>query len=206
MRLMSLADRSKMPIVTFIDTPGAYPGLEAEERGQSQAIAESIELMFGLRVPVIAIVIGEGGSGGALAIGVANQVLMQEYSTYSVISPESCASILWSDSSLAERASERLKMNPPELLKLGIIDAVIPEPKGGAHRDPAAAAALLRQALDQRLSALLRDAKPPSRKGAKKAANGAGASAGSRNFMMERTEKFRAMGQMALAHAPGSSS
>src|SRR6185436_19234250 len=96
-------------------------------------------LMFGLKVPVIAVVIGEGGSGGALAIGVANRVYMQEYSTYSVISPESCASILWSDSSLAERASERLKMNPPDLLRMGVVDSIIPEPKGGAHRDwPAA--------------------------------------------------------------------
>lgn len=194
-RLMKLADRSKMPIITFIDTPGAYPGLEAEERGQSQAIAESIELMFSLRVPVLSIVIGEGGSGGALAIGVANQVLMQEYSTYSVISPESCASILWSDSSLAERASERLKMNPPELLKLGIIDGIIPEPKGGAHRDVHAAAGLLRTAIDKTLGDMIK--KPSSKKSSKKPAS-------PRDFMMERTEKFRAMGQSALAHAPGS--
>jgi acetyl-CoA carboxylase carboxyl transferase subunit alpha len=206
MRLMRLAGRSRMPIITFIDTPGAYPGLEAEERGQSMAIAESIEVMFGLHVPIIAIVIGEGGSGGALAIGVANRVFMQEYSTYSVISPESCASILWSDSGLAERASERLKMNPPELLKLGIIDAVIPEPKGGAHRDPAQAAANIRAMIDESLSEMLDlaptgngSAKATSKKTAKKPAT-------AKNFMMERTEKFRAMGQAALAHAPGSSS
>ena len=202
MRLMNLADRAKMPVITFIDTPGAYPGLEAEERGQSQAIAESIEVMFSLHVPVIAIVIGEGGSGGALAIGVANKVLMQEYSTYSVISPESCASILWSDSSLAERASERLKMNPPELLKFGIIDGIIPEPKGGAHRDWIAAAAGLRKAIDDSLGDMLKDSKPASKKsGAKKPATAH--APGQRNFMMERTEKFRTMGQAALAHAPG---
>ena len=191
MRLMKLADRSKMPIITLIDTPGAYPGLEAEERGQSQAIAESIELMFGLNVPVIAIVIGEGGSGGALAVGVANQVLMQEYSTYSVISPESCASILWSDSSLAERASERLKMNPPDLFKLGIIDSIIPEPKGGAHRDWNLAAANIRAALEATLDPWLKTPKANGKKSPK------------RNFMMERTEKFRVIGQAALAHAPG---
>ena len=201
MRLMSLANRSKMPVITLIDTPGAYPGLEAEERGQSQAIAESIELMFSLDVPVIAVVIGEGGSGGALAIGVANQVLMQEYSTYSVISPESCASILWSDSGLAERASERLKMNPPDLLKLGIIDGIIPEPKGGAHRDWPAAANQLREALDQSLGELLKGVRPSPKKHGKKASSSN--ASGSRNFMMERTEKFRAMGQAALAHAPG---
>lgn len=204
-RLMKLAERSKMPIITFIDTPGAYPGLEAEERGQSMAIAESIELMFSLNVPVIAIVIGEGGSGGALAIGVANQVLMQEYSTYSVISPESCASILWSDSSLAERASERLKMNPPELLKLGIIDGIIPEPKGGAHRDPAGAAARIRKAIDRTLGELIEDS-PLAWQGAKKSAkkSTAATALARRDFMMERTEKFRAMGQAALANAPGS--
>jgi acetyl-CoA carboxylase carboxyl transferase subunit alpha len=214
MRLMKLADRARMPIITLIDTPGAYPGVEAEERGQSMAIAESIEVMFGLTVPVVAIVIGEGGSGGALAIGVANRVLMQEYSTYSVISPESCASILWSDSSLAERASERLKMNPPELLKLGIIDRVIPEPKGGAHRDPAKAAANIRSAIDHALGELMGDdpghAAKGTHKGAKPISGKKTASRkppkgpGARDFMMERTEKFRAMGQAALANAPGS--
>ena len=209
MRLLKLADRAKMPVITFIDTPGAYPGLEAEERGQSAAIAESIEVMFGLKVPVIAIVIGEGGSGGALAIGVANQVLMQEYSTYSVISPESCASILWSDASLAERASERLKMNPPDLMKLGIIDGIIPEPKGGAHRDWGVAAANIRKAIEDSLADLVQETKPAAKKanGTKKlaaAAHGAAQSGPARNFRMERTEKFRAMGQAALAHAPGS--
>jgi acetyl-CoA carboxylase carboxyl transferase subunit alpha len=192
MRLMSLADRSKMPILTLIDTPGAYPGIEAEERGQSQAIAESITLMFGLTVPIVTIVIGEGGSGGALAVGVGNQVLMQEYSTYSVISPESCASILWSDSSLAERASDRLKMNPPDLLRMGVIDAIIPEPKGGAHRDWNLAAQYLREALTTTLDPLIKSAKENRKKAPKK-------------IMMDRTDKFRAIGQAALAHAPGTS-
>ncbi|MGZ3687224.1 MAG: acetyl-CoA carboxylase carboxyltransferase subunit alpha [Bdellovibrionota bacterium] len=185
MRLMTLAERSKMPILTFIDTPGAYPGLEAEERGQSQAIAESIQFMFGLTVPIISIVIGEGGSGGALAIGVANQVLMQEYSTYSVISPESCASILWSDSSLAERASEKLKMNPPDLLRLGVIDGVITEPKGGAHRDWAKACELVRAELEKQLDPLWKTYKKSPKK-----------------VLADRAGKFRAMGEAALAHAP----
>ena len=191
-RLMQLAERFKMPIITLIDTPGAYPGIEGEERGQSQAIAECIELMFSLTVPVVAAVIGEGGSGGALAIGVGNQVLMQEYSTYSVISPESCAAILWSDSSLAERAADRLKMNPPDLLRLGVIDSIIPEPKGGAHRDWNLAASLLRTALAESLEPLMKSAKA----NAKKTPN---------RTMMERTEKFRAIGQAALAHAPDTS-
>jgi acetyl-CoA carboxylase carboxyl transferase subunit alpha len=198
MRLMQLAERAKMPVICFIDTPGAYPGLDAEERGQSQAIAESIHLMFTLNVPSIAVVIGEGGSGGALAIGVANRVLMQEYSTYSVISPESCASILWSDSSLAERASEKLKMNPPELLKLGIIDAIIPEPKGGAHRDWPRAFELLREALVSEMEALVKAASAAPKKGATPT------KANPRKLMEDRLEKFRAMGVSAIAHAPGS--
>jgi acetyl-CoA carboxylase carboxyl transferase subunit alpha len=183
--LMDLAERSRMPVITLIDTPGAYPGLEAEERGQSQAIAESIHRMFELTVPTVSIVIGEGGSGGALAIGVANQVLMQEYSTYSVISPESCASILWSDSSLAERASEKLKMNPPELLKLGIIDGIIPEPKGGAHRNWAESANFLREALMESLGSLIKTWEDSPKRPHK-----------------DRLKKFRTMGQVALAHAP----
>ncbi len=185
MRLMTLADRLKVPVITFIDTPGAYPGLEAEARGQSQAIAESIHLMFGLKVPVVSVVIGEGGSGGALAIGVANRVLMQEFSTYSVISPESCASILWSDSTLAERASEKLKMNPNELLRLKVIDAVVPEPKGGAHRNPIMAASLLRKSLIESIESATKS----STKGEAKLAG-------------ERLAKFREMGSIALAKAP----
>lgn len=135
MRLMQLAERARMPIITLIDTPGAYPGLEAEERGQSQAIAESIHAMFRVRAPIVSVVIGEGGSGGALALAVADQVLMMEHSTYSVISPESCASILWSDSTLAEQAAEKLKISAPDLLRLKVIDGIIPEPIGGAHRN-----------------------------------------------------------------------
>lgn len=185
MRLLELAQRSRMPVITFIDTPGAYPGIEAEERGQSQAIAESLELMFGLTVPVIAVVIGEGGSGGALAIGIANSVLMQEYSTYSVISPESCAAILWSDSSLAERASEKLKMTPTELLQLGVIDEIIAEPKGGAHRDWATAFERMRGALLAHMEPLLKKARKSPAKLAE-----------------ERIAKFRATGHAALARAP----
>jgi acetyl-CoA carboxylase carboxyl transferase subunit alpha len=185
MRLMELANRSQMPILTFIDTPGAYPGLEAEERGQSQAIAESILLMFQLKVPVISVVIGEGGSGGALAIGVGNRVLMQEFSTYSVISPESCASILWSDSSLAEKASEKLKMNPPELLRLGIIDQIISEPKAGAHRSWSDAACLLGLALSRNMNDLI----PLWKKDPDQ-------------LVEERIAKFRKMGLGSLAHAP----
>ena len=185
MRLMDLAERFKMPVLTFIDTPGAFPGMEAEERGQSQAIAESIHKLFELNVPVLSVVIGEGGSGGALAIGVANQVLMQEYSTYSVISPESCASILWSDSSLAERASEKLKMNPSELLKLGIIDAIVPEPKGGANRSWMEAAQLLRKALLTHFEPLLKTWETHPKK-----------------MIPERLKKFRNMGEGSLASAP----
>lgn len=188
MRLLELANRSKMPVITFIDTPGAYPGIDAEERGQSQAIAESIRMMFGLNIPIISIVIGEGGSGGALAIGVANRVLMQEYSIYSVISPESCASILWSDSSLAERASERLKMMPSDLLRYRVIDGVIPEPKGGAHRDWKETFRLVGDALDSHLSPLLKTLKKNPEKLAE-----------------ERLKKFRKMGDVGLENSPSSS-
>lgn len=184
MRLMELAERSRMPILTLIDTPGAYPGLDAEERGQSQAIAESIRLMFGLTVPLVALVIGEGGSGGALAIGIANRVLMQEYGVYSVISPESCASILWSDSTLAERAAEKLKMTPPDLLKLGVIDGVVAEPKGGAHRDWTVTFENVRKALDENFSSLVKTfEKNPGK------------------LVEERLEKFRHMGDIALNEA-----
>src|SRR5690606_29562222 len=139
-RLMELADRFRRPIFTFVDTPGAYPGIGAEERGQAEAIASSIESMAGLGVPVIATVVGEGGSGGALAIGVGNRVLMLENSIYSVISPEACSSILYRDASKAEKAADSLKLTARDLLKLGIVDEVLSEPGGGAHRDPAAMA------------------------------------------------------------------
>lgn len=136
LRLMELAERFGMPVFTFIDTPGAYPGVGAEERGQSEAIAYNLLRMSELKTPIIATVIGEGGSGGALAIGVADRVLMLEFSTYSVISPEGCAAILWKDGAKADAAAKSLKIDAGELLNLGVIDKVIKEPAGGAHRDP----------------------------------------------------------------------
>lgn len=135
-RLMDIADRFNIPIVSIVDTPGAYPGIGAEERGQSQAIAECIRKMLKIKVPFVAVVIGEGGSGGALAIAVADRVLMMEYSIYSVISPEGCASILWKDAKKADEAAEALKLTAKDLKEFGIIDDIIPEPLGGAHRDP----------------------------------------------------------------------
>lgn len=154
MRLMTMAERFSLPIITLIDTPGAYPGIDAEKRGQAQAIAESLEHMAALRVPVIAIVIGEGGSGGALAIGVANRVLMFEYASYSVISPEACSSILFKDPSHAERAAEALRLTAKDLIEFKVVDGVIAEPAGGAHRDPPAAAASLGEAIGTHLAEL----------------------------------------------------
>jgi acetyl-CoA carboxylase carboxyl transferase subunit alpha len=139
-RVMQLAERFSLPVITFIDTPGAYPGVGAEERGQSQAIARSIEIMARLKTPVISIVIGEGGSGGALAIGVCDRLMMLEYSTYSVISPEGCASILWKSADKAADAAEAMGVTTRELSKLGLVDEVITEPLGGAHRNYDAAA------------------------------------------------------------------
>jgi len=135
LRLMELAERFKMPIITFIDTPGAYPGVGAEERGQSEAIARNLREMSGLKVPVICTVIGEGGSGGALAIGVGDKVNMLQYSTYSVISPEGCASILWKRADKAPIAAEAMGITAPRLKELKLIDSIVPEPLGGAHRD-----------------------------------------------------------------------
>ena len=135
LRVMELAERFKMPILTFIDTPGAYPGIGAEERGQSQAIALNLERMSSFKVPIICTVIGEGGSGGALAIGVGDYLAMLSYSTYSVISPEGCASILWKDAAKAEDAATALGITAPRLQELGLIDEIIDEPLGGAHRD-----------------------------------------------------------------------
>ena len=135
LRLMRMAERFGLPILTFIDTPGAYPGVGAEERGQSEAIARNLEAMAALEVPIICTVIGEGGSGGALAIGVGDRVLMLQYATYSVISPEGCASILWKSADKAPDAAEALGITAPRLLELGLINQVIPEPLGGAHRD-----------------------------------------------------------------------
>jgi acetyl-CoA carboxylase carboxyl transferase subunit alpha len=154
MRLMNLADRFRMPIVTLVDTPGAYPGLGAEERGQAEAIAYNLREMAKLGVPVLTIVIGEGGSGGALAIAVSDRVLMFENSVYSVISPEGCAAILWRDGKKAPQAAEALKLTAPDLQKLGIIEEILPEPVGGAHRDPAAMATVLKAAILRHLDAL----------------------------------------------------
>ena len=134
-RLMSLAEKFNRPVITFIDTPGAYPGIEAEERGQAEAISANLEKMSHLKVPILVIIIGEGGSGGALGIGVGDKVLMLENAIYSVISPEGCAAILWKDQEKVEEAASALKLTSQDLLSLGIIDSVIPEPKGGAHRD-----------------------------------------------------------------------
>lgn len=147
LRVMKLADKFNRPILTFIDTPGAYPGIEAEERGQGEAIARNLKEMAKLKVPVIATVIGEGGSGGALGIGVANTVLMLKYSIYSVISPEGCASILWRDSAKAPDAAKTLKLTAEDLLKLGIIDGIIEEPMGGAHRYPDVTAKKMKEKL-----------------------------------------------------------
>jgi acetyl-CoA carboxylase carboxyl transferase subunit alpha len=156
MRLMRLAAKFGAPVITLVDTPGAYPGLGAEERGQAEAIASSLIEMASLATPIITAVIGEGGSGGALAVGLADRVLMLENSVYSVISPEGCAAILWKDASQRERAAEALKITAQDLLKLGVIDEIIPEPPGGAHSDPEAAAAALGDALQRHLSQLRR--------------------------------------------------
>ena len=154
LRLMKMAEKFKLPIITLVDTQGAYPGKGAEERGQAEAIARNLKEMITLKVPVVVVVIGEGGSGGALAIGVGNRVLMMEYATYSVISPEGCASILWKDSKKANIAAEALKITPKEILELGVIDEIIPEPKGGAHRNPEVAAALLKEYVVKHLEEL----------------------------------------------------
>jgi len=154
-RLMEMAARFSVPIITLVDTPGAYPGIDAEERGQSEAIADSIMRMFNLPVPVVTVVIGEGGSGGALAIAVADIVMMQEFSTYSVISPESCASILWSDSAMCERAAKVLKLSAPEVKGLGVVDDIVSEPQGGAHRNHEEAATLLANSISKKLDQLL---------------------------------------------------
>ncbi len=135
LRIMRLAERFHMPIVSFVDTPGAYPGIEAEERGQVEAVARNIMEAFDVKVPIIVFVIGEGGSGGALAIGVGDRVYMLENAVYSVISPEACATILWGDSTRAPEAAERLQMTAPDLLRLGIIDGIVPEAEGGVHKD-----------------------------------------------------------------------
>ena len=153
-RLMRLASRFRRPILCFIDTPGAYPGLGAEERGQAEAIAKALQVMSSLDCPMISVVIGEGGSGGALALGVTDRILMLEYSIYSVISPEGCASILWRDPAKISDAAAQLKLTAPDLLHLGICDEVIPEAAGGAHRNAALTASKLRSALKKHLREL----------------------------------------------------
>ncbi|ACX51590.1 acetyl-CoA carboxylase, carboxyl transferase, alpha subunit [Ammonifex degensii KC4] len=154
LRLMLQAEKFGRPIITFIDTPGAYCGIGAEERGQSVAIAQNLARMSSLRVPIIVVVIGEGGSGGALALAVGDRILMQEHAIFSVISPEGCASILWKDASRAKEAAEALKLTAQDLLALGLIDEVIPEPLGGAHRNREGAAEFLREALLRHLEEL----------------------------------------------------
>lgn len=154
LRLMEMAERFKMPIVTFIDTPGAYPGIGAEERGQSEAIARNLKVMARLRVPIVCTVIGEGGSGGALAIGVGDRVNMLQYSTYSVISPEGCASILWKSATKAELAAEAMGVTAQRSLELGLIDKIVEEPLGGAHRDYKTIAARLQQRIRDDLASL----------------------------------------------------
>jgi acetyl-CoA carboxylase carboxyl transferase subunit alpha len=176
-RLMELAEKFGKPIVTLIDTPGAYPGIGAEERGQAEAIARNLHAMASLRVPVIAVVTGEGGSGGALAIGMGNRVLMLEHAVYSVISPEGCAAILWGDAARAGDAADAMRITAPDLLRLGVIDAIVPEPVGGAHRDWEATAANLRVALRDELAQL------------------AGKSGDA--VVTERYEKFRRLGVVA---------
>ncbi|HWO87708.1 MAG TPA: acetyl-CoA carboxylase carboxyltransferase subunit alpha [Gemmatimonadales bacterium] len=175
LRLMKLGERFRLPVITLIDTPGAYPGLGAEERGQAEAIARNLEEMATLRTPLIAAVIGEGGSGGALALGVADRVLMFENSVYSVISPEGCAAILWRDASQRERAAEALKLTAPDLLSLGLIDEILAEPLGGNHADPDAAAATLQESLTRHLAQL--EALDPAR------------------LIASRAEKFLRMGK-----------
>ena len=153
-RLMELAARFNRPIFTFVDTPGAYPGIGAEERGQAEAIAMNLEVMAGLPVPVISTVIGEGGSGGALAIGVGNRVLMLEFSIYSVITPEGCASILWRTADKAQEAAEAMRLTSDDLRKLGVCDGIVPEPAGGAHREPATAVRAAGDAIEAELRVL----------------------------------------------------
>lgn len=176
LRLMHVAERFGLPVVTMIDTPGAFPGLDAEERGQSQAIAEALEGMAALKVPVVCVVIGEGGSGGALAIGVGNRVMMLEHAIYSVISPEGCASILFKDAVHAPKAADALRLTAKDLMRLKVVDAAVKEPLGGAHRDHAKAAENLGQALEAQLEAL--SALTPE------------------DLVADRYRRFRALGQV----------
>ena len=153
-RLMKLADKFYRPFLSLIDTPGAYPGIEAEERGQAQAIAANLEVMSQLKVPILVIIVGEGGSGGALGIGLGDRTLLLENATYSVISPEGCAAILWKSQEKVEEAAETLKLTAQDLLEIGLIDGIIPEPRGGAHRDPEKTAANIKKSIIKNLDEL----------------------------------------------------
>ena len=153
-RLMELADRFRLPVVSLVDTPGAYPGVDAEARGQAEAIARSIEVCLKIRVPFVAAIIGEGGSGGAIALAAANRIIMLEHAVYSVISPEGCASILWRSAEQSKEAAEALKLTAKDLHGLKVIDHIVPEPVGGAHRDPKRAVTALGEAIDQSLGEL----------------------------------------------------
>lgn len=180
LRLFRLAERFNRPILTLVDTPGAYPGIQAEERGQAEAIAHNIRAMMDLRVPIVSVVIGEGGSGGALALAVSDRILMLEYSVYSVISPEACVAILWKNGESPERAAQELHLTAQDLLRLGVVDQVIPEPVGGAHRDPAATGRSVRDAVLRYFTEL--QAIPPD------------------DLLAMRVEKFRKMGDRALGN------
>jgi acetyl-CoA carboxylase carboxyl transferase subunit alpha len=172
--LMKMAEKFNRPIITFIDTPGAYPGIGAEERGQAEAIARNLLVMSRLTVPIISVVIGEGGSGGALALGVSDRVLMLEHSVYSVISPEGCAAILWDNPAKVPDAATSLKMTAKDLLELDVIDEIIPEPLGGAHREPKAISDRVAKALTNQLFSLT-DLTPDQ-------------------LLLQRDQKFRKMG------------
>ena len=181
LRLMQLADRFQRPIITFIDTPGAFPGVDAEARGQAEAIARNILEMSRMSVPIVCVVVGEGGSGGALAVGVGNRVLMMENSIYSVISPEGCAAILWRDRALGPKAAEALRITAADCLELGVIDEIIPEPPCGAHRDADTTCRSLDAALERHLGELA--GMSPSQ------------------LRADRYERYRALGVFMDAHA-----
>ena len=178
LRIMQLASQFSIQVITFVDTPGAYPGIGDEERGQALAIAENLEEMFNIKSPIISVVIGEGGSGGALGIAVADKVFMMEYSVYSVISPESCASILWSDPKMAETAANSLQLSPNKALELKVIDGIIKEPSGGAHRHPEQAIKLVKETIMTSLQSLQKEDLDL--------------------VMQKRFEKFRQMGNITL--------
>jgi len=181
LRVMQLAEKYRRPILTFVDTAGAYPGIDAEERGQAEAIATNLREMAGFHVPIVVTVTGEGGSGGALALGIGDRVLMLEHSIYSVISPEGCAAILWKDAARKKEAAEALKLTAADLVELGVVDEVVPEPPGGAHADPQGAAASVGEAIERHLAGVL-DLTPEERR-------------------ERRYRKFRALGRFETAEA-----